>query len=76
MDPRKELIELIEWTAARWPRYSVKLEALLEKAREEDFSDFGGSFHEAEKHYALEANLIIDPPDPDDKSGSDWADFI
>ena len=74
--PRKELVELMQWYVDTYPRYRVKLTELLEQAKVEDFGDFDGEAYQAEEHYELEASLIIDPPDPDDKSGSDWVSFI
>lgn len=74
--PRLELVELVQWYIDRFPRYSNKLTELLERAKEEDFADFDGELYQAEKHYELEVNLILDPPDPDDKSGADWVSFV
>ena len=74
--PRRELIELIQWYVDRFPRYRIKLNELLERAKLEDFGDFDGDPYDAEKHYELEVDLILDPPDPDDKTCSDWVSFV
>lgn len=74
--PKLELVELVQWYVDRYPRYRVKLTELLERAKEEDFSSFDGNSISCEDYYEQEVDLILDPPDPDDKSGSDWVEFI
>ena len=74
--PRQELVDLIQWYVDKFPNHRIKLTELLELAKDDDFADFDGEAYEAEEAYELEVNLILDPPDPDDKSGSDWADFV
>lgn len=72
----KYLIKLVQFYIDLYPRHALKLKELLERAKHEDISSFEDSPISCESYYETEISLIIDPPDPDDKTGSDWSDFV
>ena len=72
---RVEVINTIQWYINKWPQHIIKLTEVLERAKKEDFSDFI-DLYEVEKHYELECDLVINPPDSNMPQCQGWSDYV